>query len=402
MKSVSLGPSSVIYPGAFLVSMGEGLMNLGIVFFLRERYEARPGLIGVFMGYSVLIYILGCLLFRPVFERQRSQISLMLAVTGMPLSLLALVLLPSLPLTFLLSGLYRVAMAFFWPPAMGWLSQGVEGSELNRHQSRFNFSWSLGLVIGYVLAGMASRQAARLPLLLSIASYAAYALYLGSALALFPGLRSDGRASPPPDHGPPPGSRPAPSGKGTPLRFPAWVGMFPNYLVSGMVAAVFPLFAQDVLGASKDLVGTLVSVRSLTQSLGFLLLGAVGFWHYKGRYLVAAQIYLAALIALMSLARSVAFFAVLFPLLGLSSAMSYTGGLFYAIAGASRRAGRMAVHESILNTGYITGASVCGLLYQQYSMRTVVLFCLGSSLLALLVQGILLARFRRAAARSRQ
>jgi MFS family permease len=402
LQPIRLRSSVVLYPGAFLASISEGFLNLGIVFFLRERYGARPGLIGVFMGYSMLVYILGCLLLRPVFERLRSQTSLLLAVTGMPLSLLLLVLLPSLPLTFLFSGLYRLAMAFFWPPAMGWLSQGVEDAALSRRQSRFNLSWSLGLVIGYVLAGMASRQAARLPLLLSIASYAAYALYLGSALALFPSLRAEAQANPLPDHVPPPASRPAPSGKGTPLRFPAWVGMFPNYLVSGMVAAVFPLFAQDVLGASKSLVGTLVSMRSLTQSLGFLLLGAVGFWHYKGRYLVAAQVYLAVLIVLMSLARSVAFFAVLFPLLGLSSAMSYTGGLFHAIAGAGRRAGRMAIHESVLNTGYITGASVCGLLYQQYSMRAVVLFCLGSSLLALLVQGILLARFRRTAARLRQ
>ena len=395
MKSVSLGPSAVIYPGAFLVSISEGLVNLGIVFFLRERYEARPGLIGVFMGYSVLIYVLGCLLFRPVFERQRSQNLLLLAVTGMPLSLLALVLLPSLPLTFLLSGLYRTSMALFWPPAMGWLCQGVEDAALSRRQSRFNLSWSLGLVIGYALAGMASRQAARMPLLLAITMFAAYALYLGSALALFPGLRAEIQVKPLPGAEPLAASRPAPSGKGTPLRFPAWVGMFPNYLVSGMVAAVFPLFAQDVLEASKGLVGTLVSVRSLTQSLGFLLLGAVGFWHYKGRYLLAAQVYLAALIVLMSLARTMAFFAVLFPLLGLSSAMSYTGGLFYAIAGARQRAGRMAVHESVLNTGYITGASVSGLLYQQYSMRAVLLFCLASSLLALLGQGILLVRYRR-------
>jgi MFS family permease len=392
MKSVSLAPSAVINPGAFLVSISEGLVNLGIVFFLRERYGARPGLIGVFMGYSVLVYILGCLLLRPVFERLRYQISLPLAVTGMPVFLLLLVLLPSLPLTFLLSGLYRLAMVFFWPPAMGWLSQGVEDAALSRRQSLFNLSWSLGLVIGYALAGMASRRAARLPLLLSIISFAAYAVYLSAALALFPSLRAEAHAKPLPDAEPAAVSRPAPSGKGTPLRFPAWVGMFPNYLVSGMVAAVFPLFAQDVLEASKSLVGTLVSMRSLTQSLGFLLLGAVGFWHYKGRYLVAAQLYLALLIVLMSLARTVAFFAVLFPLLGLSSAMSYTGGLFHAVAGASRRAGRMAIHESVLNAGYITGASVSGLLYQQYSMRAVLLFCLGSSLLALLVQGILLAR----------
>jgi predicted MFS family arabinose efflux permease len=101
----------------------------------------------------------------------------------------------------------------------------------------------------------------------------------------------------------------------------------------------------------------------------------------------------------MLFARSVAFFAVLFPLLGLSAALSYAGGLFHAIAGSRRRAARMAVHESVLNGGYITGASATGLLYQRLSMRSVVLFCLGSCLAAMLIQGLLLARGRAKKAR---
>jgi MFS family permease len=397
MKSVSLDPTAVIYPGAFLVALGEGMLNLGMVFFLRERYVASPGLIGVFMGYSVLAYILGCLLLRPVFERLRPQVSLMAAVAGMPVFLLLLVLLPSLLLTFLLSGLYRLAMAFFWPPAMGWLSRGLEGEELNRRQSRFNLSWSTGLVASYALSGLASQRAARLPLLLSIMIFAAFALYLGSALAAVPGLRRDANPQSIPASGRPATPQDIQTVDGTPLRFPAWIGMFASYVVSGMVATVFPLFAQDILEASKSLIGTLISGRTLTQSLGFLLLGAVSFWHYKGRYLVGAQIYLALLLALMTLARTVTFFAVLFPLLGLASAMSYAGGLFHGIAGASRRAGRMAIHESVLNGGYITGASASGLLYQRYSMREVALFCLGCCLLTLLVQTVMLARYRRLA-----
>jgi hypothetical protein len=66
----------VIFPGAFLTALGEGMPDLGLVFFLRERYRAGPILIGWFVGLSVL---------------------------------------------------YRVALAFFWPPAMGWSSVGVEG-----------------------------------------------------------------------------------------------------------------------------------------------------------------------------------------------------------------------------------------------------------------------------------
>jgi len=96
----------------------------------------------------------------------------------------------------------------------------------------------------------------------------------------------------------------------------------------------------------------------------------------------------------MLFARSVGFYAVLFPLLGLGSSLSYAGGLFHGIAGSRRRAARMAIHESTLNGGYIVGATVSGMLYQQSSMRAVVAFCLGSSLAAILTQGLLLRRAR--------
>lgn len=383
----------MVYPGAFLVALAEGMINLGIVFFLRERHGAGPALIGWFMGFSVLMYVLGCLLLRPLYERLRPQLSLAIGLAGLPLCLLLLVGLPILPLTFLFSGLYRLCLSFFWPPAMGWLSRGVEGPVLGRRQARFNLSWSTGLVASYVLAGVASERSAGLPLYAGILGFAVLALYFFLLLALVPALRRDpvplGRAATA-------GARGA--GQGTALRYPAWIGMFAAYVVSGMVAAVFPLFGQDELGASRSLIGALISSRTATQTIGFLLLGLFTFWHYRRGFLLAAQGYLALLLALMVFARSTAFFAVLFPLLGLATAMSYAGGLFHGVAGAPNRTARMAVHEVVLNGGYILGSTVCGLLYQRLSMRAVVLFCLGCSLAALLAQG--LSRWtRRPAAR---
>jgi predicted MFS family arabinose efflux permease len=171
--------------------------------------------------------------------------------------------------------------------------------------------------------------------------------------------------------------------------------MFAAYVISGMIAAVFPLFATDVLQTSKATVGTLISARTLTQSLGFLLLGAAGFWQFRRRYILLGQLYLALLLAVMTQARSLAAFAVLFPLVGLGMAYSYSSGLFHGITGSRRRAGRMAIHESLLNGGYIVGATAGGSLYQHVSMSAVVLFCLGCSVAALAVQIALLGRFRR-------
>ena len=89
-----------MYPGAFLVAFAEGMLNLGIVFFLRERLGAGPGLIGWFMGFSVLAYILGCLLLQPVFERLRPQTVAAASLSSMTGFLLLLLFLPWLPLDF--------------------------------------------------------------------------------------------------------------------------------------------------------------------------------------------------------------------------------------------------------------------------------------------------------------
>ena len=388
----------VIFPGAFLAALGEGMINLGLVFFLRERYGASPSLIGWFVGFSVLVYILGCLGLRPFLDRLRPQILLPSALAGISVSLLLLYLLPSLPLSFLFSALYRLALAFFWPPAMGWLSQGVEGDRLSRRQGRFNLSWSLGLVASYSLSGLASDRAVALPILLTAGIFGVYLVYLLASLAAFPVLRRPEAAGSAATTTPPAGGR-AP--EGTPLRYPAWVGMFAAYVVSGMIAAVFPLFASDAIRLSRTAVGTLISARTLTQSAGFLLLGTLSFWQFRRRYILLGQLYLAVLLALMTQARSLGAFAVLFPLVGLATAFSYSSGLFYGIAGSRHRAGRMAIHESLLNGGYITGATAGGYLYQHFSMTAVVLFCLACSLTALVAQTTLLSLVhRRGACRS--
>jgi MFS family permease len=380
----------VIYPGAFFAALGEGMLNLGLVYFLRERYGASPSLIGWFVGFSVLVYIAGCLGLRPFVDRLRPQATLPAAVAGMSLFLALLYLLPTLPLSFLFSGLYRLSLAFFWPPAMGWLSQAVEAEQLGRRQGRFNLSWSLGLVCSYALSGLASERSVALPIVITAAIFAAYLLFLTGSLAAFPVLRAAVAEEPVPP-APLGGGKPS---DGTPLRVPAWVGMFAAYVVSGMIAAVFPLFAADVLHISKSAVGTLISMRTLTQALGFLLLGSVAFWQFRRRYILLGQLYLALLLALLTRARSPAAFAVLFPLIGLGMAFAYSSGLFHGVAGARRRGGRMAIHESLLNGGYITGATAGGLLYQHFSMSAVILFCLACSLAALAAEGGLMLAHR--------
>ncbi len=363
-----IGKAPVIYASAFLVAVGEGSLNLGTVFFMRDSFGAPPSLIGWLMAFTTLVYILGCLLLRPLLDRVRPRFLLILATAGMALSILLLYWLRSVPTTFLFYGLSKLSTSLFWPPVMGWLSQSIEGPELNRTMSRFNISWSTGLVASSALAGYLSQRSPALPLLAAAAVFVLALLLLAWAAAALPRIRAD-------LHRERQRAEPAAADRSTALRFPAWIALFTSYVVGGVIATVFPLFAQDSLTMTKSLVGTLLSVRTFARSAGFLLLGRLTFWHFRARYVPLNHLYLVGLLVLMMVARSPGAYAVIFPLLGLSTALSYSISLFHGVSGASRRAARMAIHESLLTGGYIVGASAGGLLYQELSMTAVLLFC---------------------------
>jgi hypothetical protein len=103
-------------------------------------------------------------------------------------------------------------------------------------------------VCSYTLSGVASEFAVALPIVLTAGIFGAYLAFPLASLAAFPQLRrvvdvevtdtAERRES---------GESPG----GTPLRFPAWVGVFAAYVTSGMIATVFPLFAADELRISK-------------------------------------------------------------------------------------------------------------------------------------------------------
>ncbi len=379
-----IGKTAVIFPSTFLVAIGTGMLNLGIIFYMREVYHALPGLIGWLMACNISFYILGCLLIRPLFEHLRPRYLLIIATSCMAAFSLLIYLCHSVPLTFILYGFYGLSASFFWPPIMGWLSQKIEGAELNRVMSRFNLSWSLGIVISPILAGFFSERSPELPILGVIILFICTSLLItGAALAL-PKIRKDNHREKQ-SH-----LKDKAADHSTFLRFPAWVGLFTSFVAVGVIVTIFPLFAQDSLETSKSMVGTLLSMRALFTTIGFILLGRKIFWHFKARYIVLGQIFLLVLLLFMIRAHSVIFFATLMPLLGLATSFIYSNSLFHGVAGSTRRADRMAVHESLLTGGFITGSSIGGMLYQHYSMSTVFLFCILCGSAGILAQIIFL------------
>ncbi|MQY76102.1 MAG: MFS transporter [Spirochaeta sp.] len=386
-----LGKTAVIYPSAFLVAVGEGLLGLGLIYFMREIYGATPGLIGLLVGAGTLVYALSCLFLRPLSDSILPRFLMIGATAGMSLSLVLLYLFRSIPLTFVFFGLYKLALSFFWPPAMGWLSQNIEGKVLNKTMSRFNLSWSLGLVASQNLAGLLSERSPLLPILAAVLVCCCCLLLItGAALAL-PAIRGDNHREKQNN------SEVQKINKGTSLRFTAWIGLFTSFIAIGVLVTIFPQFAQDNLNISKSLVGNIFSVRMFSKAVGFFLIERLSFWHFKGRYQLLSLVVLAVLLGVMTQAQSVPLFIILFTLVALTNTSIFTNSVFHGVVGSTSRAGRMAIHESLLSGGHIVGSTAGGMLYQHFSFTITLFFCIGCTVTALLAQIILLIRFRRAA-----
>lgn len=386
-----IAATSVIYPAALLVALGEGTLSLGLIFLMRDVHAVSPSLVGGLMSCGTLVYIAGCLFVQPLFASLRPRHLLLLATGGMAVSMGLLYGLRSVAATFVFYSLSRLSASLFWPPAIGWLTQNNEGTSLNRTLSRFNMSWSLGVMISPTLSGRLSELNPEYPVLATLAMLLAAFLLIGGAALAVPAVRRDrttGRRRAPEDGG---------VDRSTPLRFTGWVGLFVGYVAAGVIVTVFPQFAREGLGASKSLVGSILSLRMLTRAAGFLVLGAVSFWHHHGRYQLALSAFLAVSMAVMSQLHHLAAFAVLIPLVALGEALTYTGSLFHGVAGSTHRAGRTAIHEALLAGGYIVGAFVGNVLYEGVSFQGALWFCAACLLAGLAAQSVILARIRRPA-----
>lgn len=387
-----LGKTAIVLPASFLMNASNGLVNFGIIYYLRDTYGAEPSIIGWFNAFYSLAYFAGCLGLKPLLVRLLPRYSMMAASVLMATSTLGILLLRSLWINFFLYGFFGFAVALFWPPLMGWLSAEREGKDLNRTISRFNFSWSSANIVSPFLAGLLFETDAVLPIQTGIAlQYGIFLFILAASLAL-PRLRLD-------DYREPAHSEAAGiSENRPPLRFLAWTGIFGSYAMIGVLNTMFPLFGREGLSLSASVVGAILLTRSLTTTGGFMLFGAAHRWHFRVfPHFLAQGVYVLMAVLLMLVPRPLAYVLIL-PVFGLTAAYSYSSSIFHGAAGTPRRGRSMTIHEAVLTAGQVVGAVGGGFFYEAAGMTGALFFVAGLIFLGTLLQGVLRLRFRREAA----
>jgi len=388
IKSIytGIGKTGVIYPTSFLVAIAQGMITLGIIFYLKEYFNATPSQVGFITALWALSYIIGCLFFRPFSDKILPRYIL---ISSSFIKFILITLLRytgNLKVVFFLYSLYGFIIAFFWPPLVGWLSQDTEGKMLGRIMSRYNFSWSLGIIISPFLAGQLSQINISLPLLYGSLLYLLSSILLILAATTLPRIKEDrdtniNTVSPKiEDHS-------------TPMRFPAWFGIFTTYTVIGIILNIFPLFAMENLKLDKGTVGIIIQMRAISSTVGFIILGRLTFWHFRFSQMVTGQVILAIMVFLLSIITNPIIIAFLVFVIGLCMALSYSNSVFHGISGSVNRAKRMAIHESLISSGLILGSSAGGVIYHTLSMKTLFLFCSGFVLFGVLIQWIIYLLF---------
>jgi len=378
-RYTGIGKSFIIFPSVFLVAAGITIIELGIIFYLKEIYGAAPSHIGYFAALWSFWYIIGCIFIRPLFNKVLPRYLLIGSSFFMSFSVLSILFTKTFAFTFLYYDLYGIAMSFFWPPIMGWLSQDIEGTRLGKSMGYFNLSWSAGLIIGPFLAGILSAISVEIPIYVGGFLFLLTGILIAVGSFLLPKIRSDRSIEVSREDGT------FRKDTSTFLRFPGWIGMLTTFIVIGVVINIFPVFARDELLLRKETIGLLMQSRAFLAAFVFVFLGHTAFWHFKISYMTLGQVCLAFIIFFMNFTSSPLILAALIAMIGALRAHSYNSSVFHGVSGSIARTKRMAVHESLLAVGLIFGSSLGGLIYEKYSMTAVYYFSA-----AVVMSGVLL------------
>jgi predicted MFS family arabinose efflux permease len=390
------GKSAVLFPAATLCATAIGTINLGLIFYLKDVFDATPGTIGLIAAVWSLTYFIGCFLFRPLTRALLPRHSLILSSFLNMTFILLILVTRRIEIVAVLYGLFGLSLSLFWPPLMGWISSGLEGIELNKEISRFNFSWSSGVVISPYLAGFLTERGNTLPLLVGPALMFSVCILIGAASIFLHNMRTDTHKEPQKS------LKSAPADGSTALRFPSWISIVAAYAVLGVILVVFPLYGRDHLGLSASLIGVVLLVRGLANTIGFVSLGKTTAWHFKIVPIVAAPLLIACCLVALTTASTFAAYIAIVPVIGLLAAFSYAASVFHGVSGSRERGKRMAIHESLLTGGMVVGSAFGGLLYDHFDIQLVYLVFIGVLILGALAASIFYIMNKKAAARIEQ
>jgi MFS family permease len=245
---------------------------------------------------------------------------------------------------------------------MGWLSKGHEGPELTKRFGFYNIAWGLANMLLPVAGGYLME----INYLVPIASAAIF-MFLG-LIAVYdvpnPVLQSKIHIN---------RKKENPIEQLNPLnRQFFWiskVALLSIYICVGMYRSQLGILYKYELGFGESIFGWSVAIMCLFNVTVFYIMGRSHFWHYKKGWYIFSQLVMVTSMIIIVFSANLYLQLFAAGISGFSYAVMYSSHQFYCIAGGRRRAGRMAIHETIIGAGYAIGSISGGLISDHFGRR---------------------------------
>ena len=351
---------AIVCPSALVMGITTNCLNFALVFYSHDKFGANTFQASLFGSLYSLSYLCVCSFGGKLLQKIPPLKSIIISIACCFIWLLMLLKAPSLSVAYVLETAIGTSIALYWPQLMGWLASGLEGKQLARATSFFNFSWSTGTIVAPFLAGFLSDINGIYPLYLCVCLIMLNGLYVVIASRWLPPdatttvapTTATTQQSAQEDHSPL-------------MRFPCWYGLICAWFAIGFIYNSYPLMAEQSLGFSRQYIGNLILLRALTATIMMTAMGFCSFWQFRYWQLIIGHLLLAVNMLLFGFASSSVAIIMLISVSGVLCAHAYTNSMFHGISGSINRTLRMAIHEAALSIGAVIGGAATGWLFER-------------------------------------
>ncbi|MGI5816721.1 MAG: MFS transporter [Armatimonadota bacterium] len=363
----ALPPVYLIFIAALVIDLAVAVIGLGVQL-LGNHLGASPSMLGWLGTVGALAYTIGCVFTGTLSDRfgrrlltSASCVMCGLAWLAMTQAASPLQLLAILPFS-------GAAISMFWPPVQAWLSEITVGGRerLNRNIGGFNIAWTIGLMVGPVVAGVAWEYGQpvfgpTLPFLIAAGCAASMLILLQAIPRSVPG---GGEAAPEDADAVKPHAKVA-----TRFLHLAWIANFASWFGRGLNIVVFTELGTRT-GFSASTIGTTISMFLAGQLLMFLYLRNRSGWQYRLWPLAVSLLVSAGAWVLAWFAQSPWVFGLAFAIAGMGSGVTYVSSLYYSLEGhVVSRGARAGIHEAVLGSGVFLGPLLGGQVMEHFGLR---------------------------------
>jgi len=374
----------LVYAVAFLISLAQSLIALGVPLLAIDRFGAQNFHLGLLATGGAGLYTLVALASGRVSERLPIRAQLATSTFLLAVSYYVMFSSPSFAVLFFLNCLNGITTGLLWAPLEGVLSRLSKPIHMRRNVGRYNLSWSLGMAVGFYLFSHMTR----------IAFQAGAALAFATGVILLflraPSARSRSGNEEPKD----PRREDDPQARFFLLI--AWSGLFAAYVGVAAVRSLFPKLATE-LRVSPEIMGRIYGTGLAAQTLAMAAMGMFHGWHYRKEAFYVGEIGVAAAALLIALGSGPLVFTAGHVLLGATMAILYSCSLYYSMQDPVRAHHNTSVHEGLIGTAASTPV-LLGYVADRFSFTPLSFYIAGVVVLAFLGTHLVLFAGRKAQA----